>query len=43
MTFGSNSSQLGTFRGTGITAGAGTDQANIPQPRTFQAGIQLQF
>jgi hypothetical protein len=23
--------------------GAGTDEANIPQPRTFQAGFQFQF
>jgi TonB-linked SusC/RagA family outer membrane protein len=33
MTVGSNSNQLG----------AGSDGANIPQPRTIQAGIQLTF
>jgi TonB-linked SusC/RagA family outer membrane protein len=43
VTFGSNGSQLGADRGTGVTAGAGTDQANIPQPRTFQVGFQFQF
>ena len=33
VSYGSDSNQLG----------AGTDRANIPQPRTIQAGIQLQF
>lgn len=33
MTVGQNSNQLG----------AGTDGANIPQPRVLQAGLQLQF
>jgi TonB-linked SusC/RagA family outer membrane protein len=33
MTYGSNSNQLG----------AGTDRANIPQPRVYQAGFQFQF
>lgn len=33
MTYRSNSNQLG----------AGTDGANIPQPRIFQAGLQLSF
>jgi hypothetical protein len=33
MTYGSNSNQLG----------AGTDAGNIPQPRTYQVGLQVQF
>ncbi|REG92875.1 SusC/RagA family TonB-linked outer membrane protein [Algoriphagus antarcticus] len=33
LTFGSNSNQIG----------AGTDRGNMPQPRIFQMGIQLQF
>jgi hypothetical protein len=40
MTQGSNADQLGGG-GTGIRAGAGTDFANIPQPRTFQAGFPV--
>jgi hypothetical protein len=28
---------------SGYQTGAGTDEANIPQPRTFQAGFQFQF
>lgn len=32
-----------TYGSVGFQTGAGTDQANIPQPRTFQAGVQLQF
>nr|WP_262890517.1 SusC/RagA family TonB-linked outer membrane protein [Rhodocytophaga rosea] len=32
-----------SYGSSGYQTGAGTDNANIPQPRTFQAGFQFQF
>lgn len=32
-----------TYGSAGSQTSAGTDQGNVPQPRTFQVGVQLQF
>ncbi len=44
MTYRSNGNQIGQDAvGNPPAGGAGTDQGNIPQPKTYQVGFQFQF